>query len=584
MSDICAFSTASNDYVPAAAGSLLSIRRWNDSIPLCIIGKKFSEAHKLFLEYHNIEFIEINLDYIFDTCWEYPIECYYLFAGPNIFYERGFKYSLYIDGDIYCNNDPLGRFTDVASIAGVEYDSVVEILGNDFEKIKDIWSKNNESEIIRLQSGVLYFNNEFLHRINFLEKIGDLYLRSKLNDIPRKGDDSLLALFSYVFTDIQYKKLPIQYNYITKEYVRDKKNWLIADENLYESCIFFHFTYFSKPWDSGEYYPTYIYKYFINKWRHTIIDKFSDKQLKRLFPLIKRKLVRQTPKFYWWKSKNVGDLVTPYYLQNVCKVEEPEKLNISESKINEIEKKKNNLSKSKRLLNRIFESKDMERAEYCVSTGSVVRLCGDHALVFGSGIRSRDQKTCRSFVRSVRGPLTRDKYIEDGNPCPKIFGDPALLLPRFFNGDTFPKDIKITILPHFTEYENVSELYRNSIVYVADMGCGDLEKILEMVCRSERTVSSSLHGLVFSHAYGIPTRRIFFSNYVYGDGTKYEDYYASLNILALPPIDADGFRWIDPIILYNCAMEKLENYDDSRLMDAMFFDEDGFRKSLLYPY
>src|SRR5690606_5872926 len=130
----------------------------------------------------------------------------------------------------------------------------------------------------------------------------------------------------------------------------------------------------------------------------------------------------------------------------------------------------------------------VKRALYAVSTGSVVRLCGDHAMVFGSGIRSADQKVQASFIRLVRGPRTRQRYIDSGYQCPPIYGDPGLLLPRYYTPGKLERRYRVGILPHFTEYKEVKRLYKdNPDVVVIDMGCGDLEDVIDLINSCDKT-------------------------------------------------------------------------------------------------
>jgi hypothetical protein len=583
MSSLCAFSTSDDKYVGQAVAALLSIRKWNESVPLFLIAKKFSRKSKKFLANHDITAIEINLSKTFYKEWEYPAECYYLFAGPHLFYKRDFSHSLYIDGDVYCNNDPLIDLNKVKHFAGVTNGASNKILGKDFAIVAKHWAKPKKVRD-RIQSGVLYFNNINLEKIDLLGEIGKLFHEADRLGIPRKGDDSLFTLFQYVYPQLSYLNLARIYNYIENEQKPIvKKTWLTRNESLTQECIFYHFTSRSpKPWIDANQYPDYACKYFSEKWRHRLIDNFSTKELKRYFPNIDKQLRHQHLRFYWYPGKNVGDLVTPYFLSKVCGVSRLQDYALSEKDIGTIEANTINNRRQHELLKKSVASE--QKAEYCVSTGSVIRLCQKKALVFGSGIRSKGQEVKPSFVRSVRGPLTRARFIAEGYECPLVYGDPGLLLPRFYRPQKIRQTYSLGILPHFTEYEEVQKLYRNvSDVIVINMGCGDLEKVIDQICSCKATVSSSLHGLVFSHAYKIPTRRIVFSDKVYGDGTKYNDYYLGINLKALKPIDAKDKK-IGVLQFQQKAIETLDNFDDTRLFDAIFFDEHGFRNSAYLPY
>ena len=59
-----------------------------------------------------------------------------------------------------------------------------------------------------------------------------------------------------------------------------------------------------------------------------------------------------------------------------------------------------------------------------------------------------------------------------------------------------------------------------------------VETFLAGLQRCETVLSSSLHGIVFAHAYGRRALWIELSSRVHGDGFKFFDYYASLGISA----------------------------------------------------
>jgi hypothetical protein len=181
-----------------------------------------------------------------------------------------------------------------------------------------------------------------------------------------------------------------------------------------------------------------------------------------------------------------------------------------------------------------------------LSVGSVLRLCGGNSVVWGSGIRNIDQPVdeARRFC-AVRGPLTRERLLKLGYDCPEVFGDPALLTPRYFH-PAVHKRFRLGIIPHGLDHKRLSRLYaRQSGVLVIDVSRGDVEGVIRQVLSCERTVSSALHGLVLSVAYGIPTRWLKCSDKIMGDDSKIYDFFASLdgavaealcrNTVRLPP-------------------------------------------------
>lgn len=221
----------------------------------------------------------------------------------------------------------------------------------------------------------------------------------------------------------------------------------------------------------------------------------------------------------WWlkRDNNFGDILTPYIL-DFFKIE--------------------------------YEYADIENANL-ISVGSIARHATDNTIVLGSGIVNfkKEKLNTNADWRFVRGPYTRQKIIDAGGSCPEIYGDPAKLLPLFCAEEK--KQYDIGLVPHYVDYERTKFLYpKYKIINVINRDPLEVAKEISK-CRS--IISSSLHGLIAAHAYGIPAAWVSTFNSIKGDGIKFKDYYASIGLPAnLSTIDEPVFSIgklnINPII------------------------------------
>ena len=67
-----------------------------------------------------------------------------------------------------------------------------------------------------------------------------------------------------------------------------------------------------------------------------------------------------------------------------------------------------------------------------------------------------------------------------------------------------------------------------------------VEEVADPIAASARTVSSSLHGIVVSQAYGVPCAWVAADVALHGDGTKFLDHYAALGRPAPRPASWEG--------------------------------------------
>jgi len=269
---IAVYTTSDDGYASKAIVSLLSAasRIDNYDTDLFIIGKRFSKETKKLLERNSIKVVEMNLDSIFHTAWEYPIECFYIFAGPEHFAKMDYTHSLYVDGDTLCINNPfkLLRVEEVSTFAGHANGRISEILNKDFEPLKSLYDISSKSdEAMRIQTGVIVFNNAHAADALFLQTIGTLYEDAIKNGYPRKGDDSLFALYQLLDDDRDsYVYLSSSYNYIESQKSRLTK-LLQVTGLLY--IKFYHFTGDSmKPWDLSFRQCSLLNAIMRSRWQH----------------------------------------------------------------------------------------------------------------------------------------------------------------------------------------------------------------------------------------------------------------------------------------------------------------------------
>jgi pyruvyltransferase len=171
--------------------------------------------------------------------------------------------------------------------------------------------------------------------------------------------------------------------------------------------------------------------------------------------------------------------------------------------------------------------------QYCdrfLAIGSVLENANDRTEVWGSGFIKQGSKLTLQpkKIHAVRGPLTRAALLDNGVDCPEIYGDPALLLPLFYNPD-IPKKYDVGIIPHYVDKNHpwIEKQLSESGVHIIDVR-SDTWDFVRAVKSCKVVLSSSLHGLICSDSYGVSNAWIQLSNQVIGGDFKFRDYRLSI--------------------------------------------------------
>jgi hypothetical protein len=213
------------------------------------------------------------------------------------------------------------------------------------------------------------------------------------------------------------------------------------------------------------------------------------------------------------------------------------------------------------------------REKFFVS-GSIMEYTQACCTVWGSGILARhDPISPAAKLLAVRGPLTRARARQCGADCPEVYGDPALLLPRLYR-PAVKEGRGAGLVAHFSDSVRLALLPRDTrrlrLIDVQD----PIETVIDGIVSSEFVASSSLHGLIVSHAYGIPAVWVQFRPLPGGDGSKFADYFLSVGLDPPDPVPL-AYDHIDPGPLARHAVLPANTVNLQRLWNACPFRGDS---------
>lgn len=176
--------------------------------------------------------------------------------------------------------------------------------------------------------------------------------------------------------------------------------------------------------------------------------------------------------------------------------------------------------------------------KHYLTVGSILEVANQNSIIWGSGIiRKDDDIKCSKFLL-VRGPHTRKRLLELNYKVPELFGDPAIILSDFYTIKRKQKpNFKVGIAPHYVDYEAVvNNVLSDKNISIIDLLTLEVESVIDAISECAIIFSSSLHGVIVAHSYGIPAIWVKFSNRLGGDNIKFFDYFESVGIFDYPEI------------------------------------------------
>ena len=183
---------------------------------------------------------------------------------------------------------------------------------------------------------------------------------------------------------------------------------------------------------------------------------------------------------------------------------------------------------------------------YCICNGISnkinvnpdVAICGsilDHPIIsnvkyiLGCGFQNSKNAVNidGNAYKAIRGKLTHDKLRKQGIEVSKDvkYVDAGLMVSKIYNIGDVPKKFKVGLIPHYCDEDIIVKKY-GSQYKIISMKTTDILSICRQICECEIILSSSLHGIIFSHSLGIPAYHIELTKLMEGDNFKFKDYYS----------------------------------------------------------
>ena len=228
-------------------------------------------------------------------------------------------------------------------------------------------------------------------------------------------------------------------------------------------------------------------------------------QLKEFWVIENKNEIRLV-RWRWLNNKNFWDLLWPYIVEKITwkKVQ--------------------------------YSNRYCRRIRY-MTIGSILLLSNKNTIVWGSWIINKKWIIKKpKQILSVRWSQTRNRLAQLWIECPKRYWDPWLLISRYYNPKS-EKKYELWIIPHYVDYNSIKNKFKDDTDVLIVNLLDPIELVLEEIYSCKRTISSSLHWLITSHSYSIPSYLVKFSQKLWSDNVKFDDYFLSLWLEPYSPID-----------------------------------------------
>ncbi len=244
---------------------------------------------------------------------------------------------------------------------------------------------------------------------------------------------------------------------------------------------------------------------------------------------------------YFQRVRNIGDAVTPYLLENV--------------------------------LGRPTVSIRSTEFHYLLSNGSLLQTSTPQSFVWGTGLIHPSAGIGNPEARRIlalRGKLTHAELVRSGIGVADMpLGDPGFLIPRLLKPErSTARRFRLGFVPHVFDRDHPLFLAASEDPSVRVLNvCDPVDVFIADLASCDAIASSSLHGLIFGEALGLPSLWIEVSDKVLGAGFKFADWFSLARNPQRTPVRPKTFASANEIINL-CEPRQIE-IDELALVQAI---------------
>lgn len=151
--------------------------------------------------------------------------------------------------------------------------------------------------------------------------------------------------------------------------------------------------------------------------------------------------------------------------------------------------------------------------------------------IVGGGLINGNRREYGPDFRAdaVRGFLTQALLQRDAKQSPEVIGDPGLLLADLEPLPRVTDRKPLGFIIHDVDREEFVRMYPQHETNIVDNYASRAEFVRQLA-DYRAIASTSLHGCIFAHSFGVPVAPFTLTDKVFGGDFKFQDHYSALGI------------------------------------------------------